>query len=285
MVIEKNKNAQNTENSLIHNLTSSPFKAFLKEVGLFAGIFATVFIISVVFVNANLIYHTIKDAFTWVEAANYDFQYTDGQQASNSIEQLGKEETIETKDILRKSNVSAKITREASLQSKTYSFSYSMIPPEHRIFIPSIGVDAPIIDVSAATEDKLKHGNFTNELASGVVKYPSTANPGTRGNSLIFWHTSYYRWKKNWYGEIFAKIFDLKEGAIIKIAWWWQLYNYEVVAKVFVTPSKVDEEYNKYTNGEYVTLMGCYPIGSDSKRWLIIAKRIKDKETNSLTIE
>lgn len=285
MVIRKNTKKQTTESRLIKNLTSSPLKAFLKEISLFAGIFATVFIVSVGFVNANLIYHTVKDIFTWVEAANYDFQNTGNQQANSSIEQFNTEESAETKKILRKSNVSAEMVREASLQSKLYSFSYSMVPPEHRIFIPSIGVDAPIIDISAATEDKLKHGDFADELASGVVKYPSTASPGTYGNSLIFGHTSYYRRKNNSYGEIFAKIFDLKEGAVIKIAWWGQLYTYEVVAKIFVTPAKVDEEYNKYINGEYVTLMGCYPIGSASKRGLIVAKRIKDKETNSVSFE
>lgn len=285
MVIRKNTKTQTTETRLIKNLTSSPLQAFLKEVGLFAGIFATVFIVSVGFVNANLIYHTVKDIFTWVQAANYDFQNTANQEGNASMQQLVKEDALETKNILRKSSVPANIAREASLQSKSYSFSYSMIPPEHRIFIPSIGVDAPIIDISAATEDKLKHGDFANELASGVVKYPSTASPGTHGNSLIFGHTSYYRWKHNSYGEIFAKIFDLKEGAVIKIAWWGQLYTYEVVAKIFVVPAKVDEEYNKYTNGEYVTLMGCYPIGSDSKRGLIIAKRIKDKETNSVYVQ
>lgn len=282
MVIRKKATKQNTEFKLIKTLTSSPLKAFLKEISLFVGIFATVFVVSVAFVNANLIYHTAKDLFTWVQAANYDFQSSSDENIKDSIEQLWKEESLATKNILRKSNVSAQKSREASLQSKSYSFSYSMVPPEHRIFIPSIGVDAPIVDVSAATENKLKHGDFTNELASGVVKYPSTADPGTHGNSLIFGHTSYYRWKKNPYGEIFAKIFDLKEGALVKIAWWGQLYTYEVVAKIFVTPAKVDEEYNKYTNGEYITLMGCYPIGSDSKRGLIVAKRIEDKKANSI---
>ena len=64
MVIRKNTKKQTTESRLIKNLTSSPLKAFLKEISLFAGIFATVFIVSVGFVNANLIYHTVKDVFT-----------------------------------------------------------------------------------------------------------------------------------------------------------------------------------------------------------------------------
>jgi hypothetical protein len=29
-------------------------------------------------------------------------------------------------------------------------------------------------------------GNFDEELNQGVVKYPTTPDPGTKGNSLIF---------------------------------------------------------------------------------------------------
>ncbi|MEI7477977.1 MAG: sortase [bacterium] len=103
-------------------------------------------------------------------------------------------------------------------------------------------------------------------MFSGVVKYPSTPEPGTKGNALIFGHTSYYRWKKNPYGEIFAKIYSLHTGDEIKVARKGQLYTYEIVDSQVVTPNKVDSTYMQYTNGEYITLMGCYPIGTDSRR-------------------
>lgn len=126
-----------------------------------------------------------------------------------------------------------------------------------------------------------------NELYDGVVKYPSTPEPGSKGNTLIFGHTSYYRWKKNPYGEIFAKIYDLKYGDTIKVAWNGQLYTYEVIDKIITRPENVDKEYMKYTDGEYITLMWCYPLGTDSKRGLIIAKRIKNPkaETNTISMQ
>lgn len=123
-----------------------------------------------------------------------------------------------------------------SAKMKTSSFQFNTLPPENRIIIPAIGVNAPIVDVSVTTEQKLKHGDFDQELYSGVVKYPSTPEPGTMGNTLIFGHTSYYRWKNNPFAEVFAKIPALKEGDIIQTLWHGQLSEFEIIAKVVVTP-------------------------------------------------
>jgi sortase (surface protein transpeptidase) len=47
-----------------------------------------------------------------------------------------------------------------------------------------------------------------------------------------------------------------------------------MIARHIVSPSKVNAIYNKYVDGNYLTLMGCYPIGSDAERILIIAKKV-----------
>lgn len=282
----KRKKANPTEVKLANTLTSSPIKSAAKEVGLFIGIFSAVFLISIAFVNANLLYHTAKDFFSGVQAAEYTFAKKDTTTNLSTIDDLLATETSETTDaILKQSNASSKNERENSLQARQYNFSYSLVPPEHRIFIPSIGIDAPIVDVTATTEQKLRDGDFMDELYSGVVKYPSTPEPGSIGNTLIFGHTSYYRWKKNSYGEIFAKIIDLQAGATVKIARWGQLYTYEVIETVIVKPKEVDEIYEKYTDGDYITLMGCYPIWSDAKRILVIAKRIPDKAATAVNVQ
>jgi sortase (surface protein transpeptidase) len=39
-----------------------------------------------------------------------------------------------------------------------------------------------------------------------------------------------------------------------------KLYEYEVIDRAIVSPNKVNEEYLKYTKGNYLTLLGCYPI-------------------------
>ncbi len=51
-----------------------------------------------------------------------------------------------------------------------------------------------------------------------------------------------------------------------------KLYEYEVIGRSIVSPNKVNEEYMKYKDGDYLTLLGCYPIGSDKQRILIFGK-------------
>jgi Sortase domain len=208
-----------TEKHLIDVLQKSPIKAFAKECGLFIGIFGTVFVASIIFVNANLLYHTVKGVFVGVQAAEYNFT---PEATVAPVESLSAQKTHEEIDILTQENhtlfVGAQEKTEEQLRQKEYAFSYSTIPPGNRLFIPAIGIDAPIVDITAASEKKIALGDFNQELYSGVVKYPSTPEPGSHGNTLIFGHTSFYRWKNNPFGEIFAKIYQLKKGDEIKVA-------------------------------------------------------------------
>lgn len=271
---------KSAQNKLLHTLKQSRAGPIVKEIGLFAGIFISVFIVSIAFVNANLLYHTVKWFFQPVQAESYTFSsdsIANMLHDKNTLTNFMKNDTSADvmKDIKKdhKLFVWSRQKLEAKLKDKDYKFSYSLVPPGNRLFIPSIWVDAPIVDVSFASEKKLKHGDFNTELYSWVVKYPSTPEPWHKWNTLIFWHTSFYRWKKNPYGEVFAKIYDLKKWDEIKVTRKWQLYTYEIIESKIVKPSEVDAEYLKYKDGEYITLMWCYPVWSDARRWLIIAKR------------
>ncbi len=273
---------------LLATLKRSHIWGSFKEIWLFVGIFCSVFIISIAFVNANLLYHTVKWFFQPVQAESYTFtsdsiwdMMHDRSQLQNFMEENTQDATLTALKEWHSLFVPSKQKIEAQLQDKDYDFSYSLVPPGNRLFIPAIGVDAPIVDISFASETKLKHGDFNTELYSWVVKYPSTPEPWHKGNSLIFGHTSFYRRKKNPYGEVFAKIYDLKQWDVIKVAWKGQLYTYEIVESAVVKPSEVDKKYMQYTDGEYITLMGCYPVGSDARRWLIIAKRKKTESKPS----
>ena len=54
------------------------------------------------------------------------------------------------------------------------------------------------------------------------------------------------------------------------------LYEYRVVSTEIVRPKEVNDTYTKYADlgKEYITLMGCYPIGRLDKRIMIFAERI-----------
>ncbi len=67
------------------------------------------------------------------------------------------------------------------------------------------------------------------------------------GNTLIFGHTSYESWKKNPYATIFSQLPKLKNGDSMQVIQNGKLYEYEVIGRSIVVPSKVNEEYLKYT--------------------------------------
>jgi len=157
---------------------------------------------------------------------------------------------------------------------KTYNIKFNVLPPDPRLTIPKIWVDVHIVTLSNVPIEKIKKADYDEYLYDGVVKYPYTADPGQKGNVFIFGHTSYYWWKKNPYGTVFSKIPRLRHWDIMKLTWNGKVYEYEIFKKLILSPREVSSVYKKYKNGEFLTIMGCYPIGSDRQRMVIIAKRI-----------
>jgi len=160
--------------------------------------------------------------------------------------------------------------------SKTYNIKFNVLPPDARLTIPKIGVDVHIVTLNNIPIERIKKADYDEYLYDWVVKYPYTPDPGKKGNVFIFGHTSYYWWKKNPYGTVFSKIPRLKHDDIMKVTWKWKVYKYVIFKKFVLTTQQVSWIYKKYQNGEFLTIMWCYPIWSDRKRMVIIAKRSRD---------
>ena len=158
-----------------------------------------------------------------------------------------------------------------------YPFSFNTLPPISEVIVPSIGLEVPLIVSTNMQVQDFAQGNFDEELNHGVVKYPTTPDPGTPGNTLIFGHTSTEFWKHNVYGTIFKDIPKLESWAIIKVLRKGSLFEYRVIDKFVVPPKQVNAQYMSYENagGSYVTLMGCYPLGTDKNRLMVVAKLIQ----------
>jgi LPXTG-site transpeptidase (sortase) family protein len=54
------------------------------------------------------------------------------------------------------------------------------------------------------------------------------------------------------------------------------LYTYKVVETVVRWPKDVDTEFQKRQakDKEYITLMGCYPLGTTKQRMMVMAERV-----------
>lgn len=167
---------------------------------------------------------------------------------------------------------------EETLQSHLmeYNFSFTTVPPVNRILVPSIGLDVPIVVSEHMSQEDFIKGRFEDQLDQWIVKYPTTPEPGEEGNTLLFGHTSYEVWKDNPYGTIFKDLPKLKDSTLIQVLREWNLYEYKVVDLFIVLPKQVPDQYMTYQNagGSYITLMWCYPLGTDNKRIMVVAKLI-----------
>jgi sortase A len=121
-----------------------------------------------------------------------------------------------------------------------------------RVVIPSLGVDAPVVQ-----------GDGWEELKMGAGHHIGSANPGERGNMVISGHNDVY-------GEIFKDLGDLKLGDGVIVYAGDTPYTYKVVAKRIVEPSEVS--LLEATPDATLTLITCYPYLVDTHRIVVIAE-------------
>jgi sortase A len=121
-----------------------------------------------------------------------------------------------------------------------------------RIVIPSINVEAPVVE-----------GDGWEELKMGAGHRVGSANPGERGNMVISGHNDVY-------GEIFRYLEDVSIGDEVVVYAGDTPYRYLVVAKMVVEPTEVS--LLEPTPNASLTLITCHPYMIDSHRLVVIAE-------------
>lgn len=270
-----------------HYITPVKKPSFRQEIRTFVLFFGAVFAIILVFTNFNLFASNFLALFdeeikpltpinTSIVSENNNISsiIDTAQQDSIEIQWLLKSYQ-KTTDI----NTIAPSTQE-TLQSHLmdYNFSFNTTPPVNRIIVPSLWLDVPIVTNENMVATDFANADFDKELNEWVVKYPTTPAPGQEGNTLLFGHTSYVVWKTNPYWTIFKDLPKLKDSTLIQILRDGNLYEYKVVDLFIISPKQVNAQYMTYQNagGSYITLMWCYPLGTDNKRIMVVAKLITE---------
>ncbi len=140
------------------------------------------------------------------------------------------------------------------------------VSKEFTISIKKIDIKAPIITgVNPGNKEA-----YNQALKNGVVLMDGTPLPGTgSGNTFIFGHSSAL--EKSSYDKIFLKLNDLENNDNILINYNSKSYTYKVIDKKIV--EKNDLSVLDQTEEERVTLMTCWPIGTDKQRLIIVATR------------
>ena len=132
--------------------------------------------------------------------------------------------------------------------------------------IPKINIEAPVIQ-NVDPNDKKK---YNEALKTGVLHFPGTTLPGQGSNIFIYGHSS-SAIDSGPYSKIFVPLDKLQKNDEILVSYNNQEYNYQVVEKKII--DKNDVSVLKPTEKETLTLMTCWPIGTDQKRLIIRAEK------------
>lgn len=130
------------------------------------------------------------------------------------------------------------------------------IPTEDRIIIPSMSLDAPILE-----------GDSKDVLDSGIWRRPKTSTPDAQSNTVIVAHRFLYT--KNNSSDTFYFLDQVKIGDTITIFWKKKEYSYRVTTIKTVDPSAIEIE--KPSDTPILTLYTCTPVWSAAQRLVVVA--------------
>lgn len=146
------------------------------------------------------------------------------------------------------------------------------------LIIPKISVNAPIIWTQSTSEDAIMA-----DLDKGIVHYANTSYPGQKGNVGLTGHSSNYVWSKGAYNYVFSLLDQIAVGDTITILYEGKKFVYKVTGSKVVLPE--DTSVLNPTPESTLTLITCYPIGTNLKRLIVTASQTypeasKNKEQN-----
>lgn len=137
--------------------------------------------------------------------------------------------------------------------------------PDNTLFIPKIGVKAPI-------GWDTKNSDIMDALEKNIVHLEDSDKPGGPGNIFLTGHSSNYWWKTGDFNTVFALLPQLAEGDEIIITYKGQFNYYKVTDK---QEMRKDEVADHLESGRpRLTLMTCVPVGTNLRRMLIFAEPI-----------
>jgi len=154
-----------------------------------------------------------------------------------------------------------------------------IMPPDERLVIPRINQNIPVVTASSTNLIERNWGALEKDiqeaLKNGVVHYPGTSWPNQTGNTVITGHSSYFPWDPGSFKDVFALLNDVVVGDKIAFYYKQHKYIYQVSDKKIVMPSNI--EILKQTTDKKLTLITCYPVGTNLKRLVVIADFIEEE--------
>lgn len=146
--------------------------------------------------------------------------------------------------------------------------------PKNSIHIDKLDLTAPVIfDVPNETKA------VADNLQNGTIHIAGAAHPGEIGNVFITGHSSNYLWSKGDYSHIFSRLNSLLVNDYILVNYNDVVYFYRVSDKYVASPADIGNLGQSDTSE--LTLMTCYPVGTNINRLIVKAIQVKpDPATN-----
>lgn len=145
------------------------------------------------------------------------------------------------------------------------------ISEDFGLVIPKIQANAKVI----ANIDPFNENIYQKALTQGVAHAKGSALPDVIGNTFIFAHSSADWYLANRYNSVFYLLNKLEKGDDIFLYYQKQKYYYQVSEKKIIDSSEISYIKGQDNKNKTLTLMTCWPPGTNFKRLIVIAKLIK----------
>jgi len=139
--------------------------------------------------------------------------------------------------------------------------------------VPADGIYIKKIDVKAPITWNGNSDNVQELLAKGVVHITGSAKPGESGNVYITGHSSDVWWTDGDYKTVFSLLDKLENDDEIVIRSGGKNYLYKVYKKEVIDKENV-KDYTTTDKAQSLTIMTCYPVGTNWRRLMVQAERI-----------
>lgn len=141
--------------------------------------------------------------------------------------------------------------------------------PEPEVIIPKINVEIPVVyDVNTIDEAAIQQG-----LEGGVVHYPTSPDPGQKGNVVIVGHSSNNIFNQGKYKFAFVLLNRLEAGDLFFLTKDGVRYTYKVYEKKIVAPNDVSV-LGPTDKPATATLITCDPPGTSLNRLIVVGEQI-----------
>lgn len=136
------------------------------------------------------------------------------------------------------------------------------------LYIPKIGANAKVVeDVDPYDKDE-----YTNALYTGVAHAEGTSTPDRSGNVFLFAHSAVNFYERRKFNIYFYLLGELEKDDPIYVSYEGDIYTYKVLEVKKVDPTEV-EYLGTYMDRDTVTIMTCWPAGTNYKRMIVTGVR------------